>query len=161
MVPAIKLPLASRLTIVLAVLASVAALAKASPVATSAAADPPTLETTVAPCVPVTSPTRLPLKLPAVVAVVALPDNAAVMVPAVKLPLASRLTIALAVLASVAAFANASPVATFAAVDPPTTETTVAPCVPVTSPTRLPLKSVAVVAFPTVIELVSIWSYHK
>ena len=45
-----------------------------------------------------TSPEREPLKLVAVVAVVALPINAAVIVPATKLPLASRTTISLATL---------------------------------------------------------------
>ena len=73
MLPAEKLPLTSRLTMVLAVLALVAALAALAPAATFAAVCPPTLETTVMPCVPVTSPLRLPEKLFAVVAVAALP----------------------------------------------------------------------------------------
>ena len=73
------------------------------------------------------------------------------MVPAMKSPLASRLTIALAVLASVAAFASTVAELTFAAVDPPTVDTTVAPWVPVTSPIRLPLKLVAVPAVVAVV----------
>src|SRR5207244_1439393 len=104
------------------------------------------LETTVAPCVPVTSPAREPEKFVALVAVVALPLRAPVIVPAEKLPLASRLTIVLAVLALVAALASAAPPATFAAVCPPALETTVAACVPVTSPARLPEKFVVLVA---------------
>src|SRR6185295_6576897 len=52
-VPAVKLPEASRLTIVLTVLALAAALAAEAPAATLAAVWPPTLETTVAPWVPV------------------------------------------------------------------------------------------------------------
>src|SRR5215213_9551415 len=102
MVPAKKLPEASRLTMAPAVFASAAALAAFAPEATLAALAPPTEETTVADCVPVTSPARLPLKfvaLVAVVAVEALPLSVAVMTPAEKLPLASRLTIAPTVLA--------------------------------------------------------------
>jgi hypothetical protein len=61
-----------------------------------------------------------------VVEVVAFPDKLAVMVPAEKLPDASLLTIVEAVLALVAALAKFAPEATFAAVTPPTVETTVA-----------------------------------
>ena len=96
MVPAAKLPEASRLTMVLTVSALVAALAAVVAEATLAADWPPTVLTTVADCVPVTSPESDPLKLVAVVAVVALPIRAAVIVPAEKLPLASRTTISLA-----------------------------------------------------------------
>jgi hypothetical protein len=132
-VPAVKLPLASRLTIVLAVLRSVDALASIVAKLTFAALDPPTVETTVAACVPVTSPSRLPLKLVAVpavvadVAVVAFPSKFAVIDPAVKLPLPSRLTIVFIVLTSVAALAKTVAAFTLAADDPPTVETTVAP----------------------------------
>ena len=82
--------------------------------------------------VPVTSPDKLPLKLVAeatfvaVVAVVALPESVAVIVPAVKLPLPSRFTMALAVFALVAALASTAPAATLAAVCAPTVDTTVA-----------------------------------
>jgi len=139
-VPAEKLPEASRLTMVLAVLALVAALAAVVAEATLEAVCPPTVATTVAPCVPVTSPAKLPLKLVDVVAVVALPLSAAVIVPAEKLPEASRLTMVLAVLALVAALAAVVAEATFAAVCPPTVDTTVALCVPVTSPAKVPVK---------------------
>jgi len=118
-VPALKLPDASRLTIVLAVLLLVAAFARTVAEATFAAVCPPTVETTVAPCVPVTSPVNDPVKLVlvvavvAVVAVAALPFNAAVIIPAAKLPDASRDTIAFAVLLLVAVVAE---LATFPAV---------------------------------------------
>ena len=113
MVPALKLPEPSRLTIVDSVFVSVAVLAKLTPVATFAEVTPPTLATTVAPCVPVTSPTRGPVKLVAEVAVealpvrlpVTLPVKLAAMVPALKFPETSRLTIVDVVFASVAAFA--------------------------------------------------------
>lgn len=71
-VPAVKFPDSSLLTIVLAVLALVAALAALAPPATLAAVCPPTVVTTVAPCVPVTSPARLPLKFVARAALLAL-----------------------------------------------------------------------------------------
>src|SRR4030095_13820336 len=80
--PAEKPPVAVRLTMVLAVFALVAVLASTVAAATSAAVCPPTKLTTVAPCVPVTSPTNDPEKLVAVVAVVALPLKFAVIVPA-------------------------------------------------------------------------------
>ena len=54
---------------------------------------------------PVTSPVTLPVKLP-----VTFPVKVAVIVPALKFPLASRLTIVLIVLFSVAAFAKISAV---------------------------------------------------
>jgi len=88
----------------------------------------------------VTSPAKVPLKLVAELAVVALPLSAAVIVPAEKLPEASRLTMVFAVLALVAALAAVVADATLAAVCPPTVATTVAPCVPVTSPAKLPVK---------------------
>ena len=87
-------------------MALVAAFAKTVAAATFAAVCPPTELTTVALCVPVTSPDNDPLKLVAVVAVVALPLKFAVIVPAEKLPDASRATIALAVLALVAVVAE-------------------------------------------------------
>ena len=146
MVPAEKLPDPSRFTMVFMVLVEVAAFAATAPLATFAAVCPPTVATTVALCVPVTSPARDPEKLVAVVAVVALPESVAVMVPAEKLPDASRLTIVDAVFKLVAALAAMVAVFTADAVDPPTNETTVAVCVPVTSPERDPEKLVAVVA---------------
>jgi hypothetical protein len=145
-VPAVKLPEASRFTIVEAVFRFVAALAAFAPDATLAADTPPTAETTVAACVPVTSPAKEPLKLVADVAVDALPLSEPVIVPAVKLPDASRFTIVEAVFRFVAALAEFAPDATLAADTPPTAETTVAACVPVTSPASEPLKLVAVVA---------------
>ncbi len=69
----------------------------------------------------------------------AVPVRAAVIVPAVKLPEPSRRTMALVVLAEVAAFAKTAPELTSAAVVPPTV-TTVASTEPgpsaVTSPAR-------------------------
>lgn len=115
-VPAVKFPDASRRTIVEAVLLEVAALAKLAPEATLAAVTPPTEETTVADCVPVTSPAKLPEKLVAEVAVVAFPDKLAVMVPALKFPDASLRTIVEAVLAEVAALARTVAAATLVAV---------------------------------------------
>jgi hypothetical protein len=61
-----------------------------------------------------------------VVEVVAFPDKLAMMVPAEKLPDASLLTIVEAVLRFVDALARFAPEAIFAAVTPPTVETTVA-----------------------------------
>jgi hypothetical protein len=127
-VPAAKLPDASLFIIVDAVFASVAALAKIAPAATLAAAAPPTLDTCVAPCVPVTSPASEPVNDPAEVAVdafpvrvpVTLPVKLAVIVPAVKLPEPSRLTIVDAVLTLVAALARISALWILAAVDAPT-----------------------------------------
>lgn len=84
------------------------------------AEEPPTEETTVALCEPVTSPESIPLKLVAVpadvavpavvaeVAVVAVPLRFAVIVPAEKFPEASRFTMAEAVFAFVAALAATS-----------------------------------------------------
>ena len=89
-VPAVKFPLASRFTMVLAVLASVAALASSSARWTLAALEVLTLDTTVAPCVPVTSPRSEPLKLPAVVALVAV-EAFPVRVPLRLRPVASWL----------------------------------------------------------------------
>ena len=80
-----KLPEASRSTIVLAEDALVAPLAARAPPATFAAVCPPTLATTVAPCVPVTSPVSEPEKLLAVAAVVALPPKLPVNVPLKRL----------------------------------------------------------------------------
>src|SRR5262245_23410708 len=101
MVPALKLPLASRLTIALAVFALAAALAAVAPLATSAAEAPPTVATVFVPDGPVTSP----------------PSTMRPPTPGI-LPLASRLTIVLGVFAVVAAFAALAPVATFAAATP-------------------------------------------
>jgi len=119
---AIKLPDASRLTIASVVFALVASFASTAPAATFAAVWPPTSLTTVALCVPVTSPLKAPVKLvavvavAAVVAVVALPLKFAIMVFATKLPAPSRLTIASGVFALVASFASMVAAATFAAV---------------------------------------------
>jgi len=149
---AIKLPDASRLTIASLVFALVASFASMVAAATFAAVCPPTSLTTVALCVPVTSPLNGPVKFvvePVVVAnvaVVALPSKLAVIMFAIKLPDASRLTIASLVFALVASFASMVAAATFAAVCPPTSLTTVAPCVPVTSPPSDPVKFIAVVA---------------
>src|ERR1035441_492914 len=66
--------------------------------------------------------------------------------PAEKLPPPSRLTRVLGRLELVAALAAMTPVATFAAVCPPTEATTVAPCGPDTSPETAPEKLVAKVA---------------
>lgn len=93
-VPALKLPLASRRTMVENVFALVAALAKTVAASTFAAVCPPTLDV--------------------LVEVVALPLKLAVIVPAVKLPLASLATIASTVFALVAVVAE---LATFPAVD--------------------------------------------
>lgn len=91
---------------------------------------------------PVTLPAVVAaVALVAVVALVALPARLAVIVPAVKFPLASRFTMVLAVFAFVAALARFAPAATFAAVTPPTgAATTVAPCVRVTFPASEPVK---------------------
>jgi len=147
-----KLPELSRLTMVLATSLAVAALAAVAPAAILAAETPLTDTTTVALCVPVTSPDRLPLKfvavtaLVALVAVLALPFNAAVIIFAAKLPAASRLTIVLTTLLAVAALAAVAPAAILAAETPLTELTTVADCVPTTSPDNEPVKLVAVVA---------------
>src|SRR5262249_5533251 len=111
-VPALKLPEPSLFTIAFGVLVAVAAFAAVVAKATFAADCPPTKDTTVAPCVPVTSPANDPVKfvvLPAVVAVVAvvaLPFKFAVIVPALKFPDGSRDTIAFAVFAFVAVVAE-------------------------------------------------------
>jgi hypothetical protein len=105
-VPAEKFPEESRFTIVEAVFKLVAAFAASSAECTLAALLPPTEATTVLDCPPVTSPLKLPVKVPeelAVVAVVALPDKLAVMVPAEKLPEPSRFTRVPAVFKLVAA----------------------------------------------------------
>jgi hypothetical protein len=124
-VPALKFPEASLFTILLAVLASVAALAAFAPEATFVADTVPTVLTTVAPWVPVTSPARDPVKE------AALPETFpvifAVIVPALKFPEASLFTIVLTVLALVAALAKFAPEAMFAADTSPTVLTTVAP----------------------------------
>ena len=119
----------------------------------------------VAPCAPVTSPASGPEKLTAVVALVALaavvavaalpnrlpvtspvtlPARFAVIVPAVKLPEPSRITIRFETLVLVALLAALAPVAMLPAVWPPTKLTTVPPWVPVTSPASVPVKPAAV-----------------
>ena len=118
MVPALKLPLASRLTIVLTVFKFVAALAVFAPLTTFAAVMPPKVETTELLDGPVTSPER-----------VTPPTTAPGM-----FPLLSRLTIELGVLAVVAALAALTPLAMLVALRPPTDETVVSDCVPFTSP---------------------------
>lgn len=121
-----KFPLESRTTIRLATLFDVAELAAEAPEATVDAESPPTCETTVADCVPVTSPNMLPVKLTAEFAFVAVPIRLAVTTLAEKLPLESRTTILFAVLPEVAEFAAFEPDATEAAESPPTDATTVA-----------------------------------
>lgn len=125
-VPAEKLPEASLLTMVEMVFKFVAAFARFAPEATFAAVTPPTVETTVADWVPVTSPESEPVKLVEFVEVVAFPDKLAVIVPAEKLPEASLLTIVDTVLELVEALARFAPEATLVEVTPPTVETTVA-----------------------------------
>jgi len=133
-----KLPELSRLTIVFARSAAVAALAAVAPAAIVAAETPLTDNTTVALWVPVTSPARLPLKFVAVTALVALvavpvrlpttlpvklpttlpvklPITLAVIMPAAKLPEASRRTMVLAVSVDVAALARTVAAATLVA----------------------------------------------
>ena len=97
----VKFPDALRATIVEAVFDDVAAFAAVAPDATLAAVTPPTRLTTVAVCVPVTSPISDPVKFVAFVAVVAvvgfvaevavvaLPVKFAVIVPALKFPFVS------------------------------------------------------------------------
>src|SRR5687767_15506190 len=113
MIPALKLPEESRLSM-----------------ACAAFVEEP-LESPAALSSALTSPARLPEKF---VADVALPFSPAVMVPALKLPEESRGRAALATFVDKAL------------------ETSVALCVPVTSPARLPEKfvaDVAVVALPS------------
>ena len=74
------------------------------------------------------------------------PVRFAVIVPAAKLPEASRLTMVLAVFALVAALAATVARLTFAAVDPPTVTTTVAPWGPETLPDKEPEKLTGVEA---------------
>lgn len=64
-----KLPLASRRTSVFGVFAEVAVLIDCVALPTLAAVWPPTVETTVAPCVPDMSPDKLPVKFAALAAV--------------------------------------------------------------------------------------------
>lgn len=112
------LPLPSRRTRVLAVSVAVAERTIDVALATFEAFAPPTELTTVAPCVPVMSPMREPVKFVAfvevvaliaemaVVAEVALPFNVAVIVPAEKFPRLSRATIVDAVFVLVAVVAE-------------------------------------------------------
>ena len=65
---------------------------------------------------------------------VTLPVNAAVMIPAAKLPLASLLTIVLTVFASVAVLAKIVAVLIAAAVEPPTVATVGEAAIPAKSP---------------------------
>ncbi len=154
-VPAVRLPAPSRRTMVFGAFAFVAEFAAMAPLATFAAGSLPTFATTVAACDPVTSPPSVPVNVVDELADVALPARSAVIVPAAKFPDVSRRTIVLAVLASVAAFAAVAPAATFAALWPPMFASTVALCVPVTSPPRLPVKLAAVVAVVAVIAVVA------
>jgi hypothetical protein len=154
-VPATKLPDASRATIALAVFTAVAVVAVLStlPAAVIVAsivfvmAFAPIV---VADCVPVTTPAKLPVKLAAEPDTfpVTLPINAAVIVPAAKLPDASRATIvdgefvdvavvaALSTLPGVFMVASIVFVMAFAPI-------VVADCVPVTTPAKLPVKLAA------------------
>jgi hypothetical protein len=138
-VPAEKLPLPSLFTITPELFAEVALLAAIVAAFTDVAVDPPTFDTTVAACVPITSPDNEPLKFVAVVAVVAFPDKLAVIVPAEKLPVPSRLTIVPDEFDAVELLARITPAFTEDAEDPPTvfTVVTAAPGpVPLTSPTK-------------------------
>jgi len=131
--PLEKAPLISLLTIDKVLVAAVAALARLAPAATLAAVTAPTVLTIVAPWVPVMSPANTPVKEPAdaaVVAVLALPIRVAVMVPALKLPPASRLMSVEAVFASVEALARSSAAWILAAVEVPTVLTMAAPGYP-------------------------------
>src|SRR5579862_6875936 len=124
MVPALKFPFESRSTIASNTFAGVAAFAAVEPLATFAAATPPTVTTVFVPDGPVTSP-------PSVTAPTTAPG---------MLPFASRKTSVPGVGCVVAAFAKFTPPATLAALTPPTNETIVAACVPVTSPASGPVK---------------------
>src|SRR5437868_2458017 len=112
-VPALKLPESSRLTMVFGMLLLVASCAATAPEAMVAADCPPTELTTVAFCVPVTSPASDPVKLIAeeidpVMLPVTLPIRFAVIVPALKFPAEFRATIVeevLELVADVAEFA--------------------------------------------------------
>jgi hypothetical protein len=84
--------------------------------------------------VPPFATATVPVTLVAVVAVVALPDKFAEIVPAVKLPLASLLTIVLAVFAFVAEFAATVARLILEAVEPPTVATLGSAAVPLKSP---------------------------
>jgi hypothetical protein len=102
---ALTTPFPSLFTIAFGVFPLVAAFAMLAPLATFAAVTPPTWLTTVAPCVPVTSPANAPVKftaLPAVVALVAFPTKAPVIVPTMKFPFPSRFTTAFAMFSLVA-----------------------------------------------------------
>lgn len=148
---AAKLPLASRIAILLGRLALAAEFAEAAPEATEAADCPPTELTVVAPWVPVTSPDSKPVKEIEEFALVAFPTRAAVTTLASKFPSESLATILLGWRSLEASLAACAPEATDAALDPPTEETTVADCVPVTSPERgpeNPTAALALVAFP-------------
>lgn len=150
-IPALKFPEASRLTRVDTVLALTALFANVAALATLAALTPPTLATDVAPWVPVTSPLSVPVKLVAEVAVdalpvklpvtlpVTLPVRLAVILPALKLPEASRFTIVEAVLALVAAAVSLTEVAIDVDVFPPTVETVGPGKLPVRSPLAAPV----------------------
>ena len=113
-----------------------------------------------------TSPTKGPVKLTALVAfvaVVALPDKLPVTLPvkfavivlAIKFPEASRSTIVFGVLVFVAALAAMVAAAMLVALCPPTLLTTVAFCVPITSPESDPEKFVAVYANSVFIAVVA------
>ena len=141
-------------------------MATVAPLATFAALTPPTVLTTVTACEPVTSPNSGAVKLVALgatptmaaavklVSPLPLPAKAPRKVPAETSPLASRLTSVLLALLAVAALARFAPLATFAAVTPPTVLTTVANCEPVTSPSSDAVKLVALGAVPTMVAAV-------
>lgn len=117
-------------------------------VTTLSPADPLTLEAVVA-----------VVAFVAVVAVAAFPLRFAVMVVAEKFPLASRLTIAPAVLRSVALLAAFAPLDTLLALTPPIDEIVVADCVPVTSPANDPEKFVALFAVVAVVALFALSAF--
>ena len=90
---------------------------------------------------PVTLPVTLPVKLP-----VTLPVRDAVIVPALKFPFASRLTMVPAVFASVAALANSVAVLIVEELEPPTLLTVGAAAIPPKSPASCILPLAVVVA---------------
>ena len=90
---------------------------------------------------PVTFPVTLPVKLP-----VTFPVKDPVILPALKFPFASRLTIVLTVFASVAAFANSVAVLIVDELEPPTLLTVGAAAMPVKSPASCILPLTVVVA---------------
>ena len=98
-----------------------AALPRITPLRLNVVDPVPPLATATVPVTLLAVPVTLPVTLP-----VTFPVKLAVIVPALKLPEASRATKAEAVLAFVAALAKVAPAATLLAVTPPTLATTLA-----------------------------------